>query len=378
MNYSQTDKGGASPLGIIAKCESSPVPQGFSADGYNLARVERWLLKRCASTLLGSKHRTCQCNAWFAPSATYIPIIHGNSGRCSYRNLVICGHVWTCPLCAARITEGRRIELNNAMNMAKVKGLSPYLITLTFAHGKGDSLPDTLDAFGKARKRLFTGRSADIFRQLVGYVGMVRTIEITHGQSGWHPHAHILLFASKRLDTTTIWGDIAPRWKKALNAFGLDCDLIIGCKVDDGSRAQSYVSKWGMPEEMTKGHLKKSRDNKGKSIWDLLRSYGEGDKQSGALFVEFAKAFKGQRQLHWSHGLKEFLGVVVEEDSDLAQKEIDTNGRNIAGKVLVKDIWKLIRQYRLESELLAFAEKMGVDLEQAFQPWLEEKTTGAN
>jgi hypothetical protein len=267
------------------------------------------------------------------------------------------------------------MELAAGMERAKEKGLTPYLITLTFSHGRGDSLPEILESFNKARKRLFTGRKADSFRKLVGYVGMVRTIEITYGQSGWHPHAHILLFSSKALKTSELWQDIAPRWKNALNAFGLDCDLVIGCKVDDGSRAQSYVSKWGMPEEMTKGHLKKSRDNKGKSIWDLLRSYGQGDKQSGALFVEFAKAFKGQRQLHWSHGLKEILGVDVEEDSDLANKEIDTNGRNIAGEILTKDIWKLIRNYRLEEELLRYAESVGVGLEEAFWPWLEQKTT---
>ena len=42
------------------------------------------------------------------------------------------------------------------------------------------------------------------------------------------------------------------------------------------------------------------------------------DKQAAALFAEFAKAFKGKRQLSWSDGLKAKFNLVEKNDEELA------------------------------------------------------------
>ena len=33
-----------------------------------------------------------------------------------------------------------------------------------------------------------------------------------------------------------------------------------GLDIQDGSHADKYVAKWGLPEEMSKGHMKKGKE----------------------------------------------------------------------------------------------------------------------
>ena len=73
----------------------------------------------------------------------------------------------------------------------------------------------------------------------------------------------------------------------------------------NGQKAASYVSKWGLEHEMTKGHIKKGKTDS-KTPFDLLRDYAEGDENAGKLFRIYFEAFKGTRQLNWSKGLKTF------------------------------------------------------------------------
>jgi len=96
-----------------------------------------------------------------------------------------------------------------------------------------------------------------------------------------------------------------------------------GLKLDDGSKASAYVSKWGLEDEMTKGHTKKAA--KGETPFDFLRAVlaDSSDKEAGRLFVEFAEAFKGKRQLTWSPDLKRRFGIGEVSDEELAAKQDD-------------------------------------------------------
>jgi len=51
--------------------------------------------------------------------------------------------------------------------------------------------------------------------------------------------------------------------------------------------------------------------------WDLLR---EGRRD---LFKVYAEAFKGKKQLHWSRGLRELLGIPKEKTDAEIAAEID-------------------------------------------------------
>ena len=75
-----------------------------------------------------------------------------------------------------------------------------------------------------------------------------------------------------------------------------------GVDVKKGKRLTDYVAKWGLEDEMTKGHTKKGKEG-GLTPFDLLRQSVDNPQYSH-LFRQFADAFKGKQQLHWTRGLK--------------------------------------------------------------------------
>jgi hypothetical protein len=83
------------------------------------------------------------------------------------------------------------------------------------------------------------------------------------------------------------------------------------------------VSKWGLEDEITKGHTKKAIH--GETPFDFLRAYlgDRSDKQAGALFKEFAETFKGKQQLRWSPGLKKRFAIGESTDDELAAQMDD-------------------------------------------------------
>jgi hypothetical protein len=114
------------------------------------------------------------------------------------------------------------------------------------------------------------------------------------------------------------------RWAAACVRAGLgEPSRAHGLKLDDGSKAAKYVSKWGLEDEMTKGHTKKALH--GETPFDFLRAYlaDSTDKQAGALFKEFAETFKGKRQLHWSKGLKKRYAIGEFSDDELSSQMED-------------------------------------------------------
>ena len=52
-------------------------------------------------------------------------------------------------------------------------------------------------------------------------------------------------------------------------------DHVHGCDLREGKYADKYVSKWGLADEVTKGHIKKGKEDS-VTPWDLLRQSEEG------------------------------------------------------------------------------------------------------
>ena len=255
----------------------------------------------------------------------------------SYSGLQTCGSVWACPVCSAKIAERRRVEIMAAMSAHKAAGGCVNLLTLTAPHQRSDVLKHLLYMQAEALKFLFKDRSVkNIFAEM-GVIGQIRALEVTHGRksdhnNGWHPHYHFLLFCGSGVDLARFdaaqmmdWATrLYLRWASCCERAGLGTPSFAhGLKLDDGSKAAKYVSKWGLEDEMTKGHTKKALH--GETPFDFLRAYLEdpNDKQAGALFKEFAETFKGKRQLHWSSGLKKRFAIGESTDEELASKMED-------------------------------------------------------
>lgn len=286
---------------------------------------------------------------------------HRKTSRAFYGGLLVCGSVWTCPVCAAKISEKRRRELELGFSQHKENGGYISMLTLTVSHHRTDKLKDTLANFSKANTRFTSGSVFQNIRKEIGLIGRVRVLEVTHGINGFHPHAHIALFHTNEIDPEELKDKMYRLWEKACNAFGLQTSYDYGLDLQDGSEAERYMSKhgtWSLEQELSKAHIKKAK-NGSLSPFDFLRMYLQTeDEEYILLFREYAKYFKGKRQIHWSRGLKSRFDLEEKTDEELAKEKLEE--ADLLGLLSLEE-WKYVLKYDLRVTLLENVESYGFE-----------------
>ena len=276
--------------------------------------------------------------------------------KANYSNIMRCANAWGCPVCAAIISEHRKCEVKDAMDWWKAQGGSVLLLTLTVPHYSHTDIKQLKKDLKKAYSKFFKGvrASKDMFAkwQIEHYISC---FEITHGENGFHPHYHILLFVPYAVGIRSHIGmeqDMYAVWKDCCTKSGLDePSEKHGLHLQAGNDAANYVAKWGLEHEMTKGHVKKGK-KESRTPFDILRSYDEsGDEKEANLFRLYYFAFKGTRQLNWSKGLKKLSSNGQEEKTD---QEIVDDTDNVAEMLFKLDIemWNAVRKQGKQGELL--------------------------
>ena len=338
-------------------------------------RKARFQLQRAAQGLLpGQRVAHCQRSTM---SASGVAVYRSEEGA-SYGNLATCGSVWHCPICAAKVTEARRQELQDAINVWAKRGGEVFLMSLTFPHQDHQRLADNLSAFAEALKRFKNSRAYKGTMKEIGAPGSIRALEVTHGSNGWHPHTHDLVFAERgqleKLRTLQlVWIEALIRADLADRSQTNDM-MRAAFDVQNGDYAAEYVAKfgheasnaskvltqntWGASHEMTKSHAKVGKRLGGRTPFTLLADFIKGDKASGDLFVEFGLHFKGKRQLFWSPKLRKALELTEAERSDLEIAAEPLPDRELV-TVLSQEQWKLILSRNARFEVLRAAQDDG-------------------
>lgn len=331
----RTDQAGVS-LGINARIAYPPPSEGTQSDKIAERRIKRYYLQSLARRLLKTEGVAKCMRVMFGGSVdcVHYPKIE----RGGFRGLVTCGSVWMCPLCAAKITERRRQELERA-NMS---GLSCVMVTLTLQHERGDSLGDLLAYLTEAYRKLKSGSPWQKFKQEFLYMGGVTATEPTFGiESGWHPHKHALWFSRlpvAEIDTESIRGWVSNRFGGILGRMGKYVSPVHGVHVRKGDNlAGDYIAKygqdaaresaWGISHELVKGAAKLAAGEH-YTPFGLLEAYGLGVAWAGRLFQEYAVAMKGKNQLVYSPLTRERLGLsgVMATDQEVAEASEDQLG----------------------------------------------------
>jgi hypothetical protein len=293
-----------------------------------------------------------------------VKILKSGESNFHYGGLMVCGSVWVCPICASKITERRRVELAQGVENWLSGGHGVSLLTLTVPHYAKNSLQTVLDGLTDAFRRMMKGKPWKRVSEQIVLVGRVRTLEVTHGPNGWHPHFHILLFTESPLDSVDLLhlaDALLIQWQSSALAAGLPKPNHHGLTLQDGSEAARYVSKWGIDHEMTKGHLKQGVKAGHVSPFGLLEIAADqepGYEKVVPLFREYGKAFKGKRQLVWSDGLRGLLGL----GQELTDEEIATSEEEKATLFfkIPLNVWKIVLQKERRGELLNVCEN-GLD-----------------
>lgn len=374
----------------------NPLPPPDGRDKVREIRAQRYDLQATARVLLSSEgrkqglafghdfHRTAKCKhiTRSQHAEVYRDAEHGAA---FYGGLVTCGSVWACPICAAVVQERRREEIAQAIDWAYTKGLQPVMITFTFPHHQWDSLPDLLEKQADAFRRLRRGSVWQRLKDRMGYRGLIRALELTHGEHGWHPHTHELWFVSASVSAEELHGVIVRRWADMCERAGLltadkraafmqhAVDVKGWCTASDYLAKQDSEKHWGADRELAKASTKAGRKT-GRHPFGLLADAGDGDARSGRLYVEYAQAVKGRRQLFWSAGLKAEVGIEDIDDEELAEESREK--ADLLGLVHLDD-WRIVRAAGQRAQLLDAAEHGGWPAVETLISRLRRRVSGA-
>lgn len=291
-------------------------------------RSFRWRLRDMAGRALpGSRTAKC-CQRPVGPQAI---VCKGNAGA-YVAGVETCGSVWACPICAAKISEGRRRDVRECLEKHVSGGGDVFMSLFTVPHEAHETCRALRRAVAKAWGKMIAGEPWKRAKARFGITGTIRALEVTHGNHGWHPHIHALVFtralseveeADLRLWLGDRWATIIERMTgKAVNlakGFGFHRAASI-------SEAGDYVAKWGTDSEIAKASSKVSRKG-GRSPWQLLADALDGDHRARMIFREYALAMKNARHLTWSRGLREkYIGTPELDDIELAKMDAPFSG----------------------------------------------------
>lgn len=340
-------------LGIFTKTHVMPTPQG-------LQRVHDFLLQDQSAKLL-PKERVVYCLKNRIDKNKNREVKYNESRKkAHWSNVQRCGSVWTCPVCAKQITENRRNELKRGIETWKTDHLGGVLLlTLTFSHSVKESLSSLLERQIKALKIFYETTKVQAFLKQIGVKYKIKSLEMTYGQNGWHPHNHILLLTQNQVENFSDYISLLSElWIKSCTKAGLSApSMTHGLDIRDGNYADHYVAKWGLDYELTKGHVKKGR-NGGFTPFDLLQysmlDAKFNDRSFKSLWQEFGVASKRKRQLEWGRGLKKLLLIEEKSDEELAQ---ETEKQAITMRTVDDYLFSLLCTYQLRHEFLRCLER---------------------
>lgn len=311
----------------------------------------------------GVSKRTCGCLRRRVSKTEGVRVLHALGTKSAhYGNLQVCGSVWLCAVCGGKISERRRLEMTTAVESS---GLFKVLVTYTVRHNLSDTCAELRAALVDARARLKGHSRWKALAAALGLAGHIYNFETLHNLiNGWHLHFHeILLFEREPTadELQVLESEAKSLWGWALAQNGRDASWEHGVDVRVGdSYVMEYLAKFGrLPEmtgwtiehELTKSAVKKSSLH-GRTTYELLNLYGQGDDAAGGLWLEFALAIKGEKQLRWSNGLKARLGVVDKTDEQLALEEIEA--ADMLAELTLEQ-WRAVMGLDLRAELLNVA-----------------------
>lgn len=260
--------------------------------------------------------------------------------RAHYSGIQLCGDVWGCPHCSAIIRARRAIEIQNAIFEHMSNGGGILLVTQTLRHHQGDDLELMLDVLTKAQRRMVSSRWWTKVKKRFGVIGYVRTIEITHGRNGWHPHFHFVYFLARPIsqdEAGMLQAEMFGRWAgnveffggKMPNEHGVDVKSVEG--IEAAGAIAHYVGKpaeekaaVSVSSEVARGDMKSS--DGGITPFELLDS---NDEKSLRLWDAYVKATKGRRAFYWSNGLRKALGLDVEATDEEIMDESQNVGESV-------------------------------------------------
>lgn len=295
--------------------------------------------------------------------------ITNKAGVAHYSGVETCSSIWACPVCSAKIRNTRAEEISAAAAGWDLAANSVYMVTLTAPHDLGMKLGALLPVIADSFRSVISGRPWLRLKKQLGIVGTIRSVEITHGRNGWHPHLHVLVFAEGDRGAeglAQLAFHFREKWKRAITAAGYrepgELHGVVVERCYSAAEAGAYIAKAqdgkSPGNELARADLKRG-GNGHRTPFEIIEDFRwTGDSEDLALWHVYERATKGHQAITWSAGLKKLLLTADRTDEEIAAGEI-------GGEVIVRitaDIWReIVKVPGLPAHLLDEAERGGVD-----------------
>ena len=294
-----------------------------------------------------------------------IKLCRNDKGGLFFNGIANCGGYWRCPVCALKISENKKELLSGLIGAHQSKGFSIGFLTLTVRHGKFDTLKKSLDKLLDNWRLFQTQRFFKEQKKLLGFMGQVKTLEITWSQeNGWHPHLHILFFYNhsdlKKIEK--FQKELVKRWASYRDNNALikgQNQKILSNDISD------YIAKYDITSEMTKGQIKSS---KGLTPFTALAKIAVGDYEDEfekrrlyGVYSCYVEQTQGKHFVNISNSLRQEYSEFMEE--------FDKTDEQIVNEVTIDEvllkisiaIWKKICKNDLQPLVLNKYKENGLE-----------------
>lgn len=296
------------------------------------------------------KHATSEavrdCGRFSVRPAGSVDVRLSEGGHGSFSGLATCGSVWACSVCSSKIMRERQRQISAATQAALDLGYSVLLVTGTLRHHRGESLDDVWWRLSKSRTTVNQARAVRRIREELGFIGYIRTVEITHSRgNGWHPHDHQVAVFNRELTDAEIqryqdveyaaWAAVSrragvgipsrehgirverPRSVEEVSKYLGEDQFEKAARIRESRLKDADSLAWEMVGSMSKKARAGSR-----TAWEIGLSFAEDqDPQDLALWTEYTAAAHGKRCVTWSRGLVEMLAVEETSDGEVASED---------------------------------------------------------
>jgi len=268
-----------------------------------------------------------------------------------YAGLVTCGSVWSCPVCQPKILNRRAEEISRAAGRWHKRGNSVWLTTLTMPHDAGMPLASLMQVIAGGFRAVISGRPWLRLKKALGIVGTIRSLEVTHGVNGWHPHLHTLTFLTGDPGAEGLVafdGHMRAKWRRYVTGAGYrPPDDYHGVKVDvctSAEEAGAYIAKTdsgrAVGNELARGDLKQGSTGHRTPLEILDDFRWTGDRADLALWREYERATYRHQRITWSKGLRALLLPGEDEQTDEQIAAEDVGGEVVA--VIEAKAWRTV------------------------------------
>lgn len=284
-----------------------------------------------------------------------------NNEDATFFGHVTCKNAWCCPVCSAKRMAEYASQISCAIDALKAKeNQVAFMLTLTIPHTRGMScvetteiLYDTWKNFTKKGNKVGTNSRWAIkdpfamFCEEFHSKHRVRVGEYTHGDAGWHPHFHCLIWVDKaKLQQTLEWQDLLrARWtelakkntlkqwnkmhpdKKDDNRARLEImyrklnpnSKTLYISVDERGKvieqkSSMYICGWGADKEATGNFRNKATYEGHETPYQILeRAVKDKDEAAMELYLEYAYATRIKKHARINFSIHSGIKKIIEE-----------------------------------------------------------------